>query len=70
MVCSRTLLDGYQASVEFMEHLAETLPLYRALPGVGAARWLDEHGYRDVEWAIAAVRQLAQVGRARSHTPP
>ena len=64
------ILDGYEASAEVRQHLAETLPLYRALRGAGATRWLDEHGYTDVDWAIAAVRQLAQLGHGTLHRTP
>jgi aminoglycoside phosphotransferase (APT) family kinase protein len=57
------ILDGYEAPLEFREHLAATLPLYRALRGAAAARWLDEHGYQDVEWPLNAVRGLARLRR-------
>lgn len=51
-------LDAYGASTEFHDHVLVTLPLYRAVRGAGAARWLDEHGYRDVAWPVEAVREF------------
>ncbi|MEX2226676.1 MAG: aminoglycoside phosphotransferase family protein [Dehalococcoidia bacterium] len=54
------LLDGYDASAGFRDHLASTLLLYRALRGVGVVRWLDEHGFRSGEWPIHAVRAFAR----------
>lgn len=55
------VLDGYEASTEFREHLAATVPLYRALRGAGSARWLDGHGYPAVEWPLNAVREFVQL---------
>lgn len=57
------VLDGYEAAPEFREHVMRTLPLYRAVRGAGAARWLDDHHIPGGDWPTAAVRSLVRHGR-------
>lgn len=53
------VLKGYEAEPGLRDRVTETLPLYRAVRGAQAARWLDGHGFPGHEWPLRCVRRVA-----------
>ncbi|HEY5475952.1 MAG TPA: aminoglycoside phosphotransferase family protein [Tepidiformaceae bacterium] len=54
------VLDGYEASADFRQRLAATLPFYSAVRAASAAAWLDTHGYDRGEWPVEVVHRFAR----------
>jgi aminoglycoside phosphotransferase (APT) family kinase protein len=54
------VLDGYGATDDLRERTHALLPLYQAVRGAGAARWLDTHGYPGHHAPLDAVRRVVE----------